>query len=212
MEPVGEEGLLPHQSSPAQLVGMAWAPCKYPPCFIGTLVEAAPPSLPFCWDRLLHKKRPVCITGLSGDCLGCEDTRIDDLISLLISRYWNHSIVLMQQNQQQTLLFQLWVSTGVCNQYEQIGQQETTAAIWAAFTRADPVCLPENSYKPSLGDSSESWQPWDRATLPLPHTLLALSLLRGWQGSWHSPASLRRSRHLSQLLGIYEDRDRVTCL
>lgn len=51
----------------------------------------------------------------------------------------------MQCNQQQTLLFQLRVSTGVCNQYEQMGQQETTAAIWAAFTRPHPVCLTGNS-------------------------------------------------------------------
>lgn len=74
----------------------------------------------------------------------------------------------MQWNQQQTLLFQLWVSTGVCNQYEWIGQQETTATIRAALTRPDPLCLPENSEKPQPG-----WQQRVLAALGQGHSATA---------------------------------------
>lgn len=115
---------------------------------MGALVSAAPlkpPPSSHTSDGFWSNEMPGYIAGLSSDSPKCEDIGTDNLISCLISHNGNLRILLTHQKWQQSLLFQMWVSTRVCNQYEKIGQQETTAAILAALTRSDPVSLPENS-------------------------------------------------------------------
>lgn len=136
----------PEQPSAAHRDGMNHL--KTSLCFMGALVSAAPLKLlpsSHASDGFWSNEMPGYIAGLSDDCPRCEDTGTDNLISHLISCNGNLRILLTQQKWQQILLFQLWVSTRVCNQYQQIRQQETTAAILAALTRSDPVSLPENS-------------------------------------------------------------------
>lgn len=102
-----------------------------------------------CRDGISPCKQPLLAAwGPQCQRLPCGSrchTGTDNLISRLSSCNGNLKILLTQQNWQQTLLFQLWVSTMVCNQYKQIRQQETTGTLLAALTSSVPSSLSENS-------------------------------------------------------------------
>lgn len=89
-------------------------------------------------------------------CPPREDTGTRSLVSTPASCFGSVRVLLMQQNSQQTLLLQLWISTTARDQCEHIRWQEATAAISAAVSGSDGTSLPESSLEAQLGAGSES--------------------------------------------------------